>query len=341
MISFKNKRFSLLHALFFSTLTIAITFTITNLWKSHQMEEQKNSSTSSYSCNYNIKRMNGFKFIRPLMFVDEECESEQLIGVKQQVISVIDKYKATGDLTNASVYLREYQHNEWMCINENDKFDPGSLFKVPVLIAILKMNEINPGYLNKTIVYNKKVDDGKNVAYTNKTIQLGQSYTVRELLTYMIKYSDNNATILLESNMNPKILQKLFSDVGLAVPNIYATQYQFTTKEYSYFMRAIYNAGYLNVEDSEFAGELLSQCEFKDGIVKGLPAHTRIAHKFGESGTNIDKQLHESGIVYLDNKPYLLTIMTRGKENKKLSQVLGEISQVIYNSMQSTATASL
>jgi beta-lactamase class A len=340
MISFKNKRFSLLHALFFSSLTIAITFTLTNLWKTHQMEEQI-SSASSYACNYNIKRMNGFKFVKPLMFVDEECESEQLLGLKQQVIGVIDKYKATGELTNASVYLREYQHNEWMCINETEKFDPGSLFKVPVLIAVLKMNELNPGFLNKSILYNKFVDDGKNVAYANKSIQLGHSYTVRELLTYMIKYSDNNATILLESNMNSKVLQKLFSDVGLAVPNIYATQYQFTTKEYSYFMRAIYNAGYLTVEDSEFAGELLSQCEFKDGIVKGLPPNTRLAHKFGESGTQIDKQLHESAIVYLNNKPYLLTIMTRGKENKKLSQVIGEISQVVYSSMQSSASASL
>jgi beta-lactamase class A len=340
MISFKNKRFSLLHAIVFAVLIAMLTFSLTSFWKERQFAA-KMSSAPTLSCNYNVKRMDGFKYIKPLMFVDEECESEALMGIKQKLTGIIDTYKNTGDLTNASVYLREYSHNEWMCINESDKFDPGSLFKVPVLIAILKMNEENPGFLNKSLTYNKKVNTGKTIAFASKTIKLGQSYTVRELLTYMIKYSDNNATILLEENLNPKVLQKLFAVVGLEVPNIYAAQYLFTTKEYSYFMRAIYNAGYLNSDDSEFAGELLTECDFKDGIVKGLPAGMKLAHKFGESGSQNEKQLHESAIVYLKNKPYLLTVMTRGKDNKKLSQIIGEISQAVYTDMQNEANATL
>ena len=341
MISFKTKNFSLLHGIILSLLVAGITFWVTSLWKERQFAAQMNTASSGYSCTYNIKRMNGYKFIKPLMFVDEECESEQLSGIKQKITGIIETHKTAGDITSASVYLREYGHNEWTSVNDAEKYDPGSLFKVPVLIAILKMNELHPGFLNKVIPYTKKVDAGKKVAYTSKTIQLGQSYTVRQLLTYMIKYSDNDATILLESNMDSKILQKLFSDVGLEVPNIYATKYQFTTKEYSYFMRAIYNAGYLNTDDSEFAGELLSECEFKDGIMKGLPANIKVAHKFGESGSMNEKQLHESAIVYLNNKPYLLTVMTRGNDNKKLSQLIGEISQAVYTDMQSEANLSM
>ena len=98
------------------------------------------------------------------------------------------------------------------------------------MIAILKMNEFNPGFLNKTIIYSKNINDGKNVAFNDKSIILGNTYTIRELLTYMIKYSDNKATILLENQMDSRILQKLFKDVGLEVPNIYASQYQFTPK---------------------------------------------------------------------------------------------------------------
>jgi beta-lactamase class A len=267
------------------------------------------------------------------MFVDDECESEHLIGIKQRIAAIIDKYKNAGDAINASVYIRDYTHNEWTSVNDNERFDPGSLFKVPVLIAILKQCELNPGFLDKSIKYDQRVDAGKNVAFVSKTIQVGQTYTVKELLTYMIKYSDNNATILLEKYMDSKILQKLFSDIGLDVPNVYASQYLFNTKEYSYFMRSIYNASYLTIDDSEYAGELLSQCEFKDGITKGLPASVKIAHKFGESGNQTEKQLHESAIVYLDHKPYLLTIMTKGKDNAKLSELIGEISREVYNDM--------
>jgi beta-lactamase class A len=339
MISFKDKRFSLLHALLATFIVILGTFYLTNLWKEKQFTEQLNNTP--VSCNYDVKRMGGFKYVKPLMFVDEDCESDLLMNTKQKLISIIDKYKSIGDIESASIYVREYNHNEWMAINESEKYDPGSLFKVPVLITILKMNEINPGFLNKRVPYTAAVNTGKDIAFPSKTITVGQSYTIKELLTYMIKYSDNAATVLLENNMDSKVLQKMFKDMNLEVPNIYASQFKFSVKEYSYFMRAIYNAGYLNVDDSEYAGQLLAQCDFKEGIIKGLPANTRAAHKFGESGNQTQKQLHESAIVYLNSKPYLLTIMTKGKENKKLSQFLGEISQVVYTDMASDGSGNL
>lgn len=331
MVSLKIKKFTLLHLVAITLFASVITFFLTNFWNETQFAKKYDAAASAYTCSFNVKRMDGFKFIKPLMFIDEDCESDELMGVKQNITAIIERYKATGDVSASSVYLRVYNQSKWMCVNENEKFDPGSLFKVPVLIAILKQNEQNPGFLNKQIVYNQRVNVGKNVAFASKTIQFGQSYTIRELLTYMIKYSDNNATILLEKNLQPKILEKLFSDVGLETPNIYASQYLFNTKDYSYFMRAIYNAAYLTVDDSEYAGELLNKCDFKDGILLGLPPNTRVAHKFGETGNETVKQLHESAIVYLDNQTYLLTVMTKGSDNKKLSQLIGEISQTVYN----------
>jgi beta-lactamase class A len=335
MISIKDKRFSLLQTLLALVFVLIGTYYLTSLWKTKQYESQM--SSAAISCTYNIKRMGGFRFVKPLMFVDEDCESESLMNTKQKLISIIDQYKSIGDVDLASVYLREYNHNEWISINDTEKFDPGSLFKVPILITILKMNELNPGFLNKRVAYAHTANTGKLVEFPSKTITVGQTYTIRELLTYMIKYSDNNATVLLESNMDTKVLQKMFRDMNLEVPNVYAAEFKFTTKEYSYFMRAIYNAGYLNIDDSEFAGELLSQCDFKKGIVQGLPANTVVAHKFGESGNQNLKQLHESALVYLKNKPYLLTIMTRGKDNNKLSQLLGELSKAVYTDMASDA----
>lgn len=336
-----DKQYSIKHLIIVSIIIAISAYFVTNCYNEKKYIEQTISSSSSYKCNYDIKRRDGYKFIKPLMFVDDECESENLNDLKQQITNLIDKYKTIGDINNASVYIREYTNSTWTTVNDEVKYDPGSLFKIPIMIAILKMNELNPGFLNKPVVYSKIIDDGKNIAFIDKSIALGNTYTVRELLTYMIKYSDNKATILLESQMEPKVLQKIFKDFGLEVPNINAPQYQFTPKDYSYFMRAIYNAGYLNSDDSEFAAELLSQCKFKDGILKGIPANTRVAHKFGESGNQIEKQLHESALVYLNNKTYLLTVMTRGKENSKLSQVIGEISQTVFNYMKNDEMATM
>lgn len=265
------------------------------------------------------------------MFVDEECESDNLSGIRQQVTEIINRYKTTEGVTAASVYIKN--HSGWTAVGDNEKYQPGSLFKIPVLITILKMNEKNPGFLDKVFTYDRQFIAEKNVAYASKTIKFGQSYTVRELLKYMIQYSDNNATTLLESHMNLEIFKKIFEDFGLTVPKPEDKVYYITAREYSYFMRVIYNAGYLSIEDSEYAAELLTQSGFTDGILKGLPKGIAVAHKFGESGDPVEKQLHESAIVYSGNNPYLLTVMTKGKENKNLSKLISEISEAVYNNL--------
>lgn len=330
-MSLLKKRFSWLNVILFSVVSVVVTLLITNWLKDDAQASE--TANSKYSCNYDIKRLDGLKYIKPIMFVDDECESEDLQDIKQQITEIVNRYKNFEGVTSASVYLRQFATNEFICVNENDRFEPGSLFKVPVLITILKMCEDDPGFINKRISYDRTINDGKNVAFTSKSIQLGQSYTVKELLTYMIKYSDNKATILLESQMKAEVLQKLFTDLGLEAPNIYAKQYFFTTSQYSLFIRTIYNACYLTIKDSEFAAQLLSQCDFKQGIVSGLPKGTSLIHKFGESGNQIEMQLHESAIIYAYNKPFLLTIMTKGKDNKTLSKLIKEVTNRVYTEM--------
>jgi len=82
----------------------------------------------------------------------------------------------------------------------------------------------------------------------------------------------------------------------------------------------------------EKALDLLSQVEFKQGLNKNIPQNIEVAHKFGERQLQ-DKsvQLHDCGIVYYPNHPYLLCIMTRGTNYNSLSNVIGQISGSIYS----------
>jgi beta-lactamase class A len=328
------ERFSFKQLILIVLLIIALSVVITGFFSKKIYEQKLNEMSSGQYCPLEVKRMEGFSYIRPIMFVDDNCEAEHLQDVKQKINSKIEQYKTQEGVISASVYLREYKYNGWISINDADKYDPASLFKVPVMMAILKMDDNNPGFLNKKVSHTKSFVDTKSIAYKpTKSIQVGTSYTIRELLTYMIQYSDNQATILLESQMKNEVLQNLFSVVGLEVPNAYARQYQFTAKDYSLFMRTIFNAGFLSIKNSELAGELLGDSEFNEGLKKGLPSTVKIAHKFGEAGINAEKQLHESGIIYLDNRPYLLTVMTRGNDMKKLSNLISEISSLVYHDM--------
>lgn len=316
-----------------SIITATVTLFITSFIDNKIKKNDEDQSALINNCEYDIKRLEGYNYIKPLMFIDDECEGDELIPIKMEINNIIEKYIKNQNIQTASVYLRDLQNNKWMAINNEEKFEPGSLFKVPILIAYLKMNELNHGLLDRELLYSNPININKQVAYQSKTIKIGEKYKIRELLKYMIAYSDNNATALLNQNLKPAVLNKLFSDLGLEVPSISATKYFFTAKQYSLFIRALYNAAYLSMDDSEFAAELLGQCDFKDGIVKGLPKGVKLLHKFGESGTSQEMQLHESAIIYLKNRPYLLTVMTKGKDNKSLSGLISEISAAVFQNM--------
>ncbi|WP_309642079.1 serine hydrolase [Flavobacterium sp.] len=302
--------------------------------------DQSVHTDNSSGCTYKVQRLNGYDFIKPILFVDTQCESEKLSPVKQSVTTLINNYKNIGVINSASVYLKEYQANDWTGINMDEKFLPGSLMKVPELIAYLKMNELKPGTLDKVLLFDKTTFTDRHVNFGSKSIQLGKKYTIRELLKYMITYSDNNATDLLNRNIDLNVFKKVFTDLGMDAPDWSAKNYPITAKQFSVFMRTLYNGTYLNDENSEIATQLLSKCDFKEGLVAGLPTNTKVAHKFGEAGTTQEQQLSESAIIYLDNNPYVITIMTRGKDYKQLPLVIKEISNVVYQFMQQNDIAS-
>jgi hypothetical protein len=91
--------------------------------------------------------------------------------------------------------------------------------------------------------------------------------------------------------------------------------------------------------------ELLTETKFKQGLVAGVPAGVRVAHKFGlfsvldpvTVGQVNSRQLHDCGIVYKKNDPYLLCVMT--KSNADLPTITGfikNISETVYSGMEDT-----
>ncbi len=303
--------------------------------------DDKIDAFSATGCSVKVQRLSGYDYIKPVLFVDQACESDKLSPIKQSVSTLIEEHKRLGTITDAAFYLKEYQGNEWTGINVDGKFLPGSLMKVPELICVLKTEEANPGFLNKKLTYNKAYNIDKKPRYLSKTIQMGQSYTVKELLTYMIAYSDNNATTLLFDNLDLNLFKKVFTDMGLQAPDFTAQNYPLSARDFSIFMRVLYNSSYLTEKHSEFATELLGKCNFTEGLVAGLPSSLKVAHKFGESGDPQHFEFSESAIVYLKGNPYVVTVMTKGKVSEKLPGVIKQISETVYRQMDQASKESL
>ena len=239
-----------------------------------------------------MARLNGYRLIKPLIYSEEETESSNFSDIKSKLTAYIEQLKNSQKLISASIYIREFNHGEWMCINDTESFYPGSLIKVPGMITYLKMAEKNPSLLNKKLIFNASDVTIPNQTFGTKQIVPGKEYTVRELLKYMVSYSDNNATYLLNHHVDLAVFRQVFSDLN--IPSFSKSNSTITSKNFSTFFKVLYNGSYLNRDNSEFALELLQGCDFKLGMIKGVPVNTIVAHKFGEMGDSTSRQLHES-----------------------------------------------
>ena len=280
-----------------------------------------------------------YKFINPLL----ECESSNfsenvaLEPLRNKITNLVDQLKKDQQITFASVYYRDLNNGPWIGIHEKENFSPASLIKVPLMITYFKAAENDPKLLSQTIVATPAATE-KQFVVPSLTLTPNQKYTIEELINRMIIYSDNQAYELLNNFIDNRLLVKTFSDLGVDISQGFTDPAGniLSVKSYATFFRILFNASYLDKDMSEKALSLLSQVKYQDGIVRGINnSEVIVSHKFGERTYEAtgEKQLHDCGIVYLPQKPYLICIMTRGNDFSKLSSSITQISQLIFQSV--------
>lgn len=246
----------------------------------------------------------------------------------------IQDQTASGDVSRVSVYFRDLQDGPTMGIGENEFFVPASLLKTPLLITYLRLAEDTPALLATRLVFEGSALMGQEIA-PQETIAPGTPYTVEELLRRMIAYSDNRSYYVLLDYLHQKFdrrdeLLQTLHDLGIIDPSS-DIEDSVTVRGYASIFRMLYNVSYLSQNDSELALQFLSASDWKDGVVAGVPKGINAAHKFGErTDPNGTRQLHDCGIIYYPKNPYLLCVMTRGKDYTALSSVIAEISRMVY-----------
>lgn len=329
-------QYGLIHFILLPSLLILSIFAGWTLKKS-AIETPIVVKQSNQKCEISQFRQSKFSLINPLLTCEVTLKKEFLeyMSLSDKVSRIIDTHKASKDIINASVYFHELNSGQWFNVAGNELYLPGSLLKVPIMIAYLKLAESNPDVLNMKYVYDGSYDlDSRQYFKPALILRKGQVYSVMELIERMIIYSENNPINLLGRYLNPQLINDVYGELGLPSPNyISQNPYSITPKSYSYFLRVLYNSTYLNREMSEKALSLLINSTFAKGIVGGLPPNIEVANKFGENYRPDNpsvKELHDCGIIYDQESPYILCIMTKGYNPEFMSKVLREISTVVY-----------
>ena len=289
-----------------------------------------------------LANQSDFKLIQPLLTyrIPKSLAADAYAKFFGLISAEVKKGEASGELINASVYFRDLKQGRWTGINEQDKYEPASLLKVVIMISYFKQAENNPKLFSEEFSYTQAIKDASDIPFGSvSNLEVGKKYMVQELINNMIINSDNGAMNLLLDSGNPEALQQFYSLINIQNPDTQPGSYTISTQTYSIFFRILFNATYLNYDYSEKALELLSQVKFTEGLADGLPEGVSIAHKFGEhvvgeNGQAKEVGLHDCGIVYYPDHPYLLCVMTRGKNRAYLTEFIKTISRLAYQDTQ-------
>jgi len=265
-----------------------------------------------------------------------ENKKKEYTVFKEQLETYIKDKKASGVIKSVAVYFRDLENGPWFGIEEDALFSPASMLKLPVLIAYYKNAESDPEILGQEIGISASASSEDN-SYETQSLQIGGSYTIDELLRRMIILSDNTALHILLSYLKKAHPEgDLFAETlaAMGVAKSEGSEKDFlTVKRYSSFYRALYNASFLSKETSQRALDLLTRTASPTGIDQGVPDGVTVAHKFGIREN--EGQYHDCGIVYDEQNPYILCIMTRGTDIMNNTAVIQEISRMVYEEVES------
>jgi beta-lactamase class A len=281
-----------------------------------------------------------YPLVAPL--IGTETPSALLVG---RFISVNKALKGYADahkdeVDTYSVYYRDLNSSQWFGINEKDAYIPASLLKIALAITYLKEEEGNPSFRFVHKVYTQKIASiNTSVPYLEPSkLVIGHEYTTEELLRRMMVDSDNGAKDLLFATLDKNYFYDLFKLIGIQQPKD-ALSYRLSAADYAFFLRMLYNGTYLTAENSEKILDIMTQSEFTEGLVAGVPGVT-VAHKYGtytltdDSGNKNGVELHDCGIIYDKDHPYILCIMTKGTDADKLASFIAGMSTTAYQSVQ-------
>lgn len=312
------KRFSLILVLLLVITNGFLLYWISSLYsKGDNLEKEYNS------------RLERFELLSPeIAWLDvgtflekQEAYSLEYAPLKQNLIEEISK-PLEGKY---GIYFEDLNTGASIGINEKEKFVPQSLFKVPLMVSVLKKVQNGELFLNTTVYLSKSDLNSESGTLFQKG--MGYPVTIKELLESMIRESDNTAMNVLSTRfVNDTDYLEVTAIMGLPRPekNIITV----SPKEYSNIFRSLYYSNYLRRPFSEIALSIMTETSSFNQLPAGIPPNVKISHKFGENSKV--GYYHDCGIIYLPEKNYILCVMSKGGTKKEADLVISNVSKIVY-----------
>ncbi|MCC6933402.1 MAG: serine hydrolase [Deltaproteobacteria bacterium] len=226
-----------------------------------------------------------------------------------------------------SIYFEDLYSGSWIGLNEREKFKLASLLKVPLVAAVLKMEENDYISLSrKVFIESRDLNDKSGSLYLKGS---GYELTIRQLIEYTLIESDNTAASALERIVPRHYIFDAIVAMGIPLTaNVEGNFLHVSARDYSNILRSLYFSSYLRRRNSQLILDLLAKTIYKEGLPAGVPAPLIVAHKMGywtEGSYYLD-----CGIVYVPHVPYIFCMMLKGGTMQSQQKLISNISYIVY-----------
>ena len=232
--------------------------------------------------------------------------------------------------------IEDLSTGEQSFLRENEVFAQASSIKIAVLAELYL--QAQQGKLKLADLYTVQSSD----LVADSDIMGGLTpgvtrVTLRDLATMMVAVSDNSATNVLIDHIGMENVNAMLDSMGLAHTRLRRKMMDLeaarqgrenisTPREMMILLESIYRGKLLNKESTADFFKVLSTN--KDSwIPRDLPAGLKIANKPGA----LEGVRNDSGIVFVEGRPYVICVMTAFLENERDGEeAITKVSQAAW-----------
>jgi beta-lactamase class A len=275
-----------------------------------------------------VHALEQYEYINPARNLTEQKHFFATINpLREDIRNTVATYEAQG--YKIGLYLEYLNTGSNISINPDMRFWPASLSKMPTAFVVMKKVQDGDWSLaNELVLFEDDKDNRFGTLYKE---QVGTRHTIEALLKQLLIESDNTAHKMLIRNVSSGEFDMFLDALGME--NLFNEEYDITAKEYSRIFNALFNASYLDRKHSQMLLEYLAETPFTEFIDSGVPEDIVFSHKIGEE---FERSIFlDSGIVYVPDRPYLITIMVDTSANGggviKAQEIMKVLSEKAYN----------
>jgi len=227
-----------------------------------------------------------------------------------------------------SVVVEDLKNGKKDSIYGDKVYQTASLYKLWIMAEAFR--EIQNRTLSKNETLSEDIDTlNKDFNISTESAELTEgkiTLTVGDALKQMITISHNYSALLLAKRIKMSNVDKFLRKNGFVNSHIDSIPTS-TAEDITLFFEKLYKGELANAKYTQEMLSLLKAQRLNGKLPKYLPEGTIIAHKTGE----LDYLSHDAGIVYTENKDYIIVVLSESNYPPGAVERIAKISKAVFD----------